>query len=145
MPRRNFILTKKKIAQFLGIARGTVIKRMKEANIDDKDMMQVIAWFMFTVPFYGHNKQFPKYNSFISKLFSEYIYTTRGEECEKCHAKNNLQIHHIKPRGDAPHLIFCSTNVLILCRDCHDNAHNGHIPIKNSLFVKKHASNITTD
>lgn len=145
MPRRNFILTKKKIAQFLGIARGTVIKRMKEANIDDKDMMQVIAWFMFTVPFYVQNKQFPRYSSLMNRLFSEYIYTTRGEECEHCHTKNNLQIHHIKPRDYAPELVYCSINVLVLCTSCHEKAHKGQISIKNSAMCRNHVTNSTTD
>jgi 5-methylcytosine-specific restriction endonuclease McrA len=46
-----------------------------------------------------------------------------GLHCRNCPATTSLHMHHIKPWATHPELRFELTNVILLCRDCHHNAH----------------------
>lgn len=43
--------------------------------------------------------------------------------CEQCGSQNQLQIHHIEPVYKAPEKAFETSNVVLLCGECHEAAH----------------------
>ena len=61
--------------------------------------------------------QSKRWRALRAKLFRE-----RGEQCESCYSIGEVQVHHIKPvslGGD----IWNESNLRIVCRSCHLEAH----------------------
>lgn len=44
--------------------------------------------------------------------------------CILCGSTSNLQNHHIKPKCDYPELKYDSSNIMVVCKDCHDIIHD---------------------
>lgn len=64
-----------------------------------------------------------KRNNCKNPEFRKYIFDKRGNQCQRCGSKVNLEIHHIKP-------IFLGggeeeDNLELLCNDCHKIIHHG--------------------
>lgn len=53
------------------------------------------------------------------KEFRKKVLERDNYKCVKCGAKDNLQVHHIKPKKDYPDLIMNFDNVQTLCLLCH--------------------------
>ena len=79
---------------------------------------------------YQHGEQFNFWN------VREYVLFRDNHTCQHCKGKSkdvNLNVHHIESRkigGDSP------SNLITLCKTCHDSYHNGKIELK----VKRGAS-----
>jgi len=59
-----------------------------------------------------------KYRNFRLKAMERDNYT-----CQKCNKKGNI-VHHKKPRKLFPKMCFWFSNVITLCRGCHNSIHN---------------------
>ena len=59
-----------------------------------------------------------------------------GCQCHKCGSKDNVTLHHLKPRCLFPELSDSIENMRPLCRKCHDSYHDdylkGHIELCNN-------------
>lgn len=53
------------------------------------------------------------------KQFRKKVLERDNYKCVKCGSKDNLQVHHIKPKKDYPNLIMNFDNVQTLCLLCH--------------------------
>lgn len=77
------------------------------------------------------------YKSYKWRKFRERIIKRDQEICIRCMIthnyieKNNLEVHHIKPRSQYPELAFDETNVITLCKSC-----NTHLGTKGELDFK---------
>lgn len=60
------------------------------------------------------------------KKLKRAILTERGK-CDKCGTVENLQAHHIKNWSDYPGLRYESSNIRVLCADCHAEFHPENI------------------
>lgn len=109
--KRNFVITKKYLAQYLNISRPTLDKKLSESGINYKNMWELIPWMQFEGNSWGKTQN----------DFNNYVYSRRGEICEICGSTHNLQIHHIKKRKNYPELVFCYKNVKVVCSDCHND------------------------
>ena len=46
MAKRNFLITKKALASYLGISRHTMRRWLKRSNVDIQDMQSVLDWII---------------------------------------------------------------------------------------------------
>lgn len=53
------------------------------------------------------------------------VFKNLPNECDMCHIKENLIVHHIVPRSCRPELFFDLDNLQILCTGCHHFMHQG--------------------
>ena len=61
--------------------------------------------------------------------------------CQLCGSHRHLQVHHIKPRskgGDNS-----EDNLLTLCRDCHEDVHQGRTGFMGTLMMELKNLNLT--
>lgn len=68
------------------------------------------------------------------RSYQDPLYTEARKEVRKrdkyrcrmpgCSNKKKLQVHHIIPCSRAPHLRYEISNLITLCRDCHDSIKN---------------------
>lgn len=73
-----------------------------------------------------YNKR-PVENRVKEKLYKEFRETILKRDnytCQKCGAKNRLQVHHIKSRKEYPELIMDADNCITLCITCHSQTDN---------------------
>lgn len=61
-----------------------------------------------------------RYNSWRRKCLKRDNY-----ECQNCGSKENLHVHHIKSVDEFPLLATRKENGETLCRECHNNVHQG--------------------
>lgn len=47
----------------------------------------------------------------------------RDRFCVVCGSAKNLTVHHIKPLKQYPQLAFEISNLVLLCKNCHENQH----------------------
>jgi len=66
MPRRNFLITKRALGEYLHISRNTVAKRLKKAGVDINNMDDVLDYIVEHTP----KKLVPK---IVSKALIEAI------------------------------------------------------------------------
>ena len=109
----NFKITKKAIAEYTERHRNTIKDSLNAARIDIKDMYSVLDWILFE----GLS------DSQRYRYLKRHIVRQRGMRCEVCGKTQDLQFHHIKPRGERPDLMCEMSNIKILCLDCHATAH----------------------
>jgi len=60
--------------------------------------------------------------------------------CQLCGSTSNLVVHHIYPKKDYPLLILDVTNLITLCRKCHqkvDKAYTQYIEFFNGIVAKR--------
>jgi 5-methylcytosine-specific restriction endonuclease McrA len=71
-----------------------------------------------------------------------YVLHRDGYQCQKCKAKNTkLHIHHIVSRSNGG--TNTPSNLITLCKSCHDKLHAGEFEIKGSRSKTKHATEIS--
>jgi len=46
-------------------------------------------------------------------------------KCQNCGLTEGLHVHHIKPLSEFPELSRIVSNGITLCRECHNNEHDG--------------------
>lgn len=59
------------------------------------------------------------YNSVEWRRFTMQI-TKEVGYCQMCGTTHTLQCHHIKPVREYPELAFNRSNIMVLCRTCHE-------------------------
>jgi len=57
------------------------------------------------------------------KKWRQRVKAKRGEKCEICGAKNNLEVHHIKPWNMYPRDRYKVRNGMVLCKKHHVELH----------------------
>jgi 5-methylcytosine-specific restriction endonuclease McrA len=62
-----------------------------------------------------------KLNPEAYKALREQVLQRDGWRCQNCSSSNDLQVHHIKPRGRLGH--DESSNLITLCAACHGQQH----------------------
>lgn len=68
-----------------------------------------------------------------------YVLSRDGYQCQKCKTKGeNLHIHHIILRSNGG--TNTPTNLITLCKDCHNKLHKGEFEIKGTMSKTKHAT-----
>ena len=108
--KREFLITKKALAEYLGVSRPTLDKRLKDCGVDITDIHSVLSWV-----------QFESMGASKAKIrFNEYIWETRGEKCQRCGSTRNLQIAHVVPRSINSAGVLIGKNVRVLCVSCHN-------------------------
>jgi len=55
--------------------------------------------------------------------FRKFVFSVRGCACEKCHATEHLQVHHIKYKEGLYPWEYSCKEVMILCDKCHAKVH----------------------
>jgi len=58
------------------------------------------------------------------KAFRNFVFAVRGQVCEKCGSKENLQVHHPKYISGKLAWEYNCNEVMVLCSDCHCKEHN---------------------
>lgn len=66
------------------------------------------------------------------KDYRKLVFSSRGKVCEMCGAKTNLQVHHPKYVFGRKAWEYPISEVVVLCRKCHEKVHN----IKKKQKVK---------
>lgn len=112
--KRNFLITKKALSEYLQISRPTLDARLDRSSVDLSGYFSVLSWIQFE----------SMGITTATKRFNEYIWNTRGERCEICGSHQNLQIAHDKPKSLVPEGALLAQNVKILCVDCHNKLEN---------------------
>ena len=51
------------------------------------------------------------------------ILNERNRKCEVCGDDLELEVHHIIPRSEEPSLTFDKENLMVLCKNCHNEIH----------------------
>ena len=76
--------------------------------------------------------------------FRRMIMDKRGYKCQKCgnagscsSITKGLHLHHIKSQKKYRHLKFEPSNVVILCRECHNREHNDKLVTE--FYYKKNS------
>ena len=79
----------------------------------------------------------------LQKAYHKVVMDRGGKvwaSCDLCNSKKNLQVHHIIQRGwvapDFINLISIPPLLALLCKDCHDDAHNTEV---RNLLLNKNA------
>lgn len=70
------------------------------------------------------------------------VYDNAGDKCQMCGKKGNLKIHHIDANPGNNNI----TNLILLCGNCHDDAHHGVTPkvrLKNAREKQKSAGYVS--
>lgn len=62
----------------------------------------------------------------------------RRERCEVCKRPGSVDAHHVKSRGSGGHDV--ASNILGICRSCHDLAHRGLISKAELLEIVRNRS-----
>jgi 5-methylcytosine-specific restriction endonuclease McrA len=75
-----------------------------------------------------------KYKNWRNQVLERDDHTCQG--FNKCQAKEDLQIHHIKKWADDPHLRYNVYNGITLCKKCHQKTY-GKEKRFEVVFLKK--------
>ncbi len=63
------------------------------------------------------------YNEFLQDTrwfaFRKFVFSIRGCKCEKCGARENLQVHHVQYKNSLLPWEYTCNDVVVLCRNCH--------------------------
>lgn len=77
------------------------------------------------------NRKSPKYIPYYEQLetkewkdFRKLVFASRGKVCEMCGSKTNLQVHHPKYVFGRKAWEYPISEVVVLCRNCHEQVHN---------------------
>ena len=77
------------------------------------------------------NRKTPKYIPYYEQLetkewkdFRKLVFASRGKVCDMCGAKTNLQVHHPKYVFGRKAWEYPISEVVVLCRNCHEQVHN---------------------
>lgn len=68
------------------------------------------------------NKKTPKKR--VSKSTYEEVFEASKGKCGLCGTNNNLELHHIQYRSEDKSKIDDPGNCIMLCKECHQKAHN---------------------
>lgn len=77
----------------------------------------------------------PKYRK-LDNLFKQVIFLERPSRCEWCLQTKPCDLAHLLPKGKYRKMRYDSTNVVLLCRACHDRFHSS--PKDACDFVAKY-------
>ena len=123
--KKNFFITRKALSEYLGISRPTLNRRLDFSAVDLSDFHSVLAWIQFESM--GIRK--------ATQRFNEYMWSTRGEQCEHCQKVSDLQVAHKKPKSRFPEGALLAQNANIYCVTCH-NKFEEHPRIGNGKPTK---------
>lgn len=73
------------------------------------------------------HKYIPYYEQLKTKKWKDFrklVFASRGKVCEMCGAKTNLQVHHPKYVFGRKAWEYPISEVVVLCRNCHEKVHN---------------------
>ena len=73
------------------------------------------------------HKYIPYYEQLETKEWKDFrklVFASRGKVCEMCGAKTNLQVHHPKYVFGRKAWEYPISEVVVLCRNCHEHIHN---------------------
>ena len=78
---------------------------------------------------YGRKKKKnkKKFKSISPELWRKRVLMRDDYSCKYCGSRTNLQVHHKKLKSEHPEAACKVKNGLTLCRDCHNNEHQGLI------------------
>lgn len=73
----------------------------------------------------GRDELYRRYRRQLGRIKRGLYDETRGrcQECGREFASGDLEIHHIVPVAERPELICSTSNMLLVCRECHDRLH----------------------
>lgn len=57
------------------------------------------------------------------QAFRDFVFTVRGNRCEKCGVKNNIQVHHLLYKKGCYAWEYTVNDVMVVCGDCHKKIH----------------------
>ena len=77
----------------------------------------------------------PKYRK-LDALFKEVILSERPNRCEWCMRVKPVDLAHLLPKGKYRKMRYDRTNVILLCRSCHDRFHSS--PVDACSFIAKY-------
>ena len=55
--------------------------------------------------------------------FREFVFVVRGNRCEKCGSKENIQVHHLLYKKGRLAWEYTVNDVMVVCGDCHKKIH----------------------
>ena len=127
------------------------IKSKVDSHLREKKFVEsilpVTRWHVETASFDIHkisNPDVVDYQKGNQKDFynvKAYILYRDGYQCQKCKTKKGkLHVHHIVFRSNDGTDV--SSNLIVLCSDCHDKLHNGEFEIKGTRSKTKHATEV---
>lgn len=73
------------------------------------------------------HKYIPYYEQLKTKEWKDFrklVFASKGKVCEMCGAKTNLQVHHPKYVFGRKAWEYPISEVVVLCRNCHEKVHN---------------------
>jgi len=76
-------------------------------------------------------------NKFKLNEWAKSIKIRDGYTCTRCGSKKYLHAHHIKSRAEYPSLMYCISNGITLCVDCHSTEHGRGIP-NGVIYLEMH-------
>ena len=65
-----------------------------------------------------------KHGKALHRLWAIMVKRRDNKVCRRCHATQELQAHHIKPKALFPRLAYKLWNGITLCRRCHKEYHH---------------------
>ena len=77
----------------------------------------------------------PKYRR-LDALFKQVILSERPNRCEWCMQTKPCDLAHLLPKGKYRKMRYDPTNVILLCRYCHDKFHSS--PVDACTFIAKY-------
>lgn len=128
--------------------RSKVESHLREKRFVES-ILPVSRWVVETASFDTHKISDPDvgrggYQNGNQKGFynmKAYVLHRDGYQCKKCGTgKGRLHVHHIVFRSDGGTNI--SSNLIVLCKSCHDKLHNGEFKIRGVKSKTKHATEI---
>jgi len=121
------------IADEFGVCTTAILKAMRKAGISRRNASEAHigrqvgennpAWKGGVAPERQRLYKNGHWLEFCAEIYARDNYT-----CQRCGAPKkepkSLHAHHLKPWGDEPALRFEKSNMVTLCRDCHEWVHS---------------------
>jgi len=121
------------IADEFGVTPNAILKAMRKAGISRRNASEAHigrqagennpAWKGGVTPERQRLYKNGHWLEFCAEIYARDNYT-----CQRCGAPKkepkSLHAHHLKPWGDEPALRFEKSNMVTLCRDCHEWVHS---------------------
>lgn len=118
---KGIVINAKSTAKCIGVDIcniKTLVDRKYLIPIEDEHY-QITHWYENN----GIGETAKKRNNYTYRKWRESVLIRDNYKCTNCGAKENLQVHHIKPFALYPELRFQIDNGITLCRSCHKEIH----------------------